>query len=90
MICRACDAGLVGGNCMLQCVVYTMCCTVCGARYIGETQRPVRERFQEHYREARALVVRTPWGSHYHHEHREEIKLTNICEEVGSDAGSGE
>ena len=78
MVCRACHAGLVGGKCMLQCVVYTMCYTVCGDRYIGKTQRPVRERFQEHYREAKALVVKTPWGLYYHHGHREEVKLTTF------------
>ena len=58
MVCCAFDSGLVGDKCMLQCVVYTMCCTVCGGRYIGEPQRPVWEQFQEHYREVKMLVVR--------------------------------
>ena len=60
MVCRACDAGLVGGKMYVAMCCYTMCCTVCGGTYIGETQQPVHERFQEHYREAKALVVRTP------------------------------
>ena len=38
--CCACDAGLVGGQCLLKGVVYAMCCTLCEGLYIGETAPP--------------------------------------------------
>ena len=62
MECRAYDAGLVGGQCLLKGVVYAMCCTLREGLYIGETARPVRLRFAEHYRDAKTLVGRSPWG----------------------------
>ena len=41
---RACDAGQVGGQCLLKGVVYAVhCAGVC------ETARAVRLRFTEHY-----------------------------------------
>ena len=45
-----------------ECSVYCMSCTLCEELYVGETERPVRERFKEHYREARVRAVKTPWG----------------------------
>ena len=69
--CCACDAGLVGGQCVRMNVVYSMSCAVCGELYVGETERPVHERFVEHYREARAFVARCPWGAHYRANHRD-------------------
>ena len=70
--CRACDAGIRGGECMMKNVIYSMFCSECNAEYIGETARCLRERYQEHYRQARALTVGTPWGEHYalHHGRR--------------------
>ena len=50
MECRACDVDMSAGQCMSQNVVYSMFCSVCGEEYLGETQRCVRERVQEHYR----------------------------------------
>ena len=61
---RECDAGPVGGQCVRKNVVYCMPCAVCGELYVGETERSVRERFAEHYREARAFVARCPWDTH--------------------------
>ena len=49
--------------------VCSICCTLCGAEYIGETERPVRERLQEHYRQARSMAPLTPWGAHYKARH---------------------
>ena len=63
--CRACDAGFSDGRCIMKGVVYSMDCAVCGHMYIGVTGRPVRLRFAEHYRDAKAMDVRTAWGSHY-------------------------
>ena len=68
--CRACDAGLPTGKCMKNNVVYSMFCLECEAEYIGETERSIRERFAEHYRQARALTPGTPWGAHYALHHR--------------------
>ena len=79
MECRACDAGLVGGQCLLKGVVYAMCCTLCKGLYIGETARPVRRRFAEHCRDAKTLVVRSTWGGHYRSEHRELVKASDFA-----------
>ena len=62
--CCACDAGMSHRNCVLKGVVYSMRCAVCDDLYIGETGKPVRERFAEHYRDAKRRDVRTAWGSH--------------------------
>ena len=69
MECRACDAGLEDDKCAVKGVVYSMSCTQCGSMYIGETGRSTRERFQEHYRDARAKSGKSPWGSHYRSTH---------------------
>ncbi|XP_065198337.1 uncharacterized protein LOC135829882 [Sycon ciliatum] len=53
MVCRACDADVKSSECLTKNVVYCMSCTLCEELYVGETERPVRERFKEHYREAR-------------------------------------
>ena len=63
--CRACDAGMSHRKCVLKGAVYSMRCTVCDDLYIGETGKPARERFAEHYRDAKRRDVRTAWGSHY-------------------------
>ena len=68
--CRACEAGMVDGQCMLKNVVYSMSCAECGEVYVGETERPVRERFQEHFSDAKTLAVRSPWGAHYREFHK--------------------
>ena len=64
---RACDAGMDDDQCVKKNVVYCMSCTICDALYVGETKRPVRERFAEHYRNAKKMDVRTPWGKHVYH-----------------------
>ena len=52
--CRACDAGLLSGNCLSKNVVYSvsMCCSICGDEYVGETERPLPVRFHEHFLQA--------------------------------------
>ena len=67
MECRACDASMVDSRRLVKGVVYSMSCTLCAALYVGETERPVSDRFAEHYREARAMVAKAPWGFHYRH-----------------------
>ena len=46
------DAGLRHGDCVSQGVVYCMVCTHWEEFYVGETDRTVRETFNEHYRDA--------------------------------------
>ena len=77
MECRACDAGMVNGQCTVKDVVYCMSCTLCGELHVGETERPVRNRFAEHYRDARAMVAKSPWGFHYRTKHRESQQSTS-------------
>ena len=57
-----------------------MCRTLCEGLYIGEIARPVRLRFAEHYRDAKTLVAKSPWGGRYRSEHRESVKaLIRLC-----------
>ena len=76
--CRACDAGIIGisGQCLTKNVVYSMFCSLCKAEYVGKTERSVRERFQEHYRQARARTPGTPWGEHNASNHRDTAGAT--------------
>ena len=62
--CRACDAGMVNGQCMQKNVVFPMSCTECDEGYVGEPERPVCETFREHHRDLTTLAVRSPWGAH--------------------------
>ena len=57
---RACDAGLSDGQCMEKNVVYCMSCSICDGLYIGEIERRVRDRFVEHYRDAKAMKALRP------------------------------
>ena len=67
--CRACDAGMKDGQCIAKDVIYTMSCSLCDADNVGETERCVRERFEERYRQVRALTPGTRWGMHYASHH---------------------
>ena len=67
--CHACDVGMSDGQCMSQNVVYSMFCSVCGEEYVGETERCVRERFQEHCRKARVCAPQKRWGEDYAFHH---------------------
>ena len=40
-------------------VAYSTSCTEHDV-YVGETEHPIRERFQEHYGDAKTLAVRSP------------------------------
>ena len=72
MECRACDAGMKAGQCVAKGVVYSLLCSQCGEEYVGETERPVRERMTEHYRDAKLLLAKSPWGSHYRERHQQD------------------
>ena len=75
MMYRACDAGMNNGGCLVKNVAYCKSCTLCGELYIGETEHPVRERFQEHFRDAKTREF--SWDSHYKIEHQG--SLTSTC-----------
>ena len=68
--CIPCASGLSGG-CGRNNVVYEVRCTLCGACYVGECIRPVRDRFFEHRRAAFRKDIDNPVGHHFktHHLH---------------------
>ena len=66
--CHACPSGLPG-KCHTKNVVYKISCISCQNNkksyfYIGETSRPVRERFKEHLSDARLRRLGTGLGEH--------------------------
>ena len=66
--CHACPNGLAG-KCHTKNVVYKISCKICDSSktrycYIGETSRPVRERFKEHLSDARLRKLGTGLGEH--------------------------
>ena len=51
--CISCRAGLKETHCDRQFAVYSLTCTICSKEYIGETQRSIRARVQEHFTDTR-------------------------------------
>ena len=75
--CHACPNGL-SGKCHMKNVVYKISCKRCKFDpnpyfYIGETSRPVRERFKEHLSDARLRKLGTGLGEHVLDHH------TDLC-----------
>ena len=62
--CISCRAGLKETHCDRQCAVYSLTCTICSKECIGETQRPIRARVQEHFVDTRKRRKDTSWGEH--------------------------
>ena len=68
--CRSCNA-MEKGKCTSTNVVYCVTClnNDCNESYIGETQRPLYNRFTEHYRNAdnptAPSYINTPMAKHY-------------------------
>ena len=62
--CHACHAGLQN-KCHIKNVVYQLECSLCGDKYVGETSRPVRLRYNEHLRDGINKKVGTPLGEHF-------------------------
>jgi hypothetical protein len=50
------DPCAYGGECRKAIVVYSLTCKCCGMEYIGNTQRYVKKRTQEHFREVIQLL----------------------------------
>lgn len=66
--CHTCPNGL-NGKCHTKNVVYKISCKKCHTNktpfcYIGETSRPIRERFKEHLSDARLRKLGTGLGEH--------------------------
>ena len=91
--CLTCLSGL-GGRCHITNVVYEISCQLCEQEnrrsiYIGETKRSVRQRFNEHLRDARHKADDTPLGDHMaacHQnssvdEHTFKISILRRCED---------
>lgn len=62
--CISCQAGLKSSECDRRGGVYLLKCTICSEEYVGETQRTIRARLQEHHFNARNRCKETPWGEH--------------------------
>ena len=53
-------------NCKTQGVIYRITCNKCSNFvYIGETGRPLKQRFSEHYRDAANKDETKPCGKHF-------------------------
>ena len=63
--CRTCNSGL-RGRCTTKNVVYEITCETCSPpqKYIGETKRCIRYRFDEHFRDGANRTDQTPFGDH--------------------------
>ena len=66
--CATCEA-IRGGRCTDKNVVYDVECKICGDRYIGESKRPVRLRFNEHVRSMLNGTEYTALGDHFRQKH---------------------
>ena len=93
-VCNTCEAGLAG-KCHTKNVVYKISCDLCASNdsnaiYIGETKRSVRERFNEHLRDAKNKTKNTPLGEHVSKKHPSDtithtsfqITILQICKDV--------
>ena len=90
--CNTCEAGL-SGRCHIKNVVYKITCNLCTEKpvtYIGETKRRVRDRFNEHIRDAKNQTKNTPFGDHVAYKHPSssisstsfQISIQRICKDV--------
>ena len=63
--CRTCSSGLQG-RCTIKNVIYEISCEMCSPpqKYIGETKRCIRYRFDEHFRDGTNRALQTPFGEH--------------------------
>ena len=67
--CISCQAGIRKEDCETKGAIYLLKCTLCFEEYVGESQRPIRTRLQEHHADARKRTKNTPWGDHMKHCH---------------------
>ena len=90
--CNTCDAGLTG-RCHTKNVVYKITCKLCVEKpsvYIGESKRRIRDRFNEHIRDAKNKTKNTPFGDHMAQKHPTnnithnslKISIERVCKDV--------
>ena len=90
--CNTCEAGLAG-RCHIKNAVYKITCNLCTgnpATYIGESKRRVRDRFNEHIRDAKNQTRNTPFGDHVALKHPSssinstsfKISIQRVCKDV--------
>ena len=90
--CNTCEAGLAG-RCQTKNVVYKIKCELCiedPSVYIGESRRRIRERFNEHLRDAKNKTKNTPFGDHMAKKHPTnditpkslKISIERVCKDV--------
>ena len=67
-------------NCKTSGVIYKITCKKCPTFvYIGETGRPIKQRFMEHYRDARNEDVSKPCGKHFSQKGHSEADMSLIA-----------
>lgn len=77
--CISCLGGLPTHLCDVAGILYMLTCALCMDRYVGESCRTPRERFEEHHFDARHHVAGKPLGEHFASKHRNErIKSTDV------------
>jgi len=80
--CHLCMSGFKG-DCTQKNVVYEIRCKLCQQRgrkvgkYVGESMRPIRLRYNEHRRDAINKTTNTPFGDHFLNEHNQDEIRTN-------------
>ena len=90
--CNTCEAGL-SGRCHTKNVVYKISCNLCTEKpavYIGESKRRVRDKFNEHFRDAKNKTGNTPLGDHVTQMHPSnkitstsfKISIERVCKDV--------
>ena len=90
--CHTCEAGLPG-RCHTKNAVYKISCNLCDENqsvYIGESKRRVRERYNEHLRDAKNKARNTPLGDHVNEKHPSvsisstsfKISILRVCKDV--------
>ena len=60
--CISCRAGQNELHCDRKFAIYLLICTICSREYVGEKQRPVRARIQEHYADTKKQEKRYAMG----------------------------
>ena len=74
--CTVCSKSPIPIRCTQKDIVYQIDCGLCGAVYVGETSRPLKVRYQEHYRSAANPTAKSyqnmAFARHYQEYHKGE------------------
>ena len=77
--CNTCKR-ISKGRCTDKNVVYQLTCKLCGASYVGESKRPLRLRYNEHFRCAVNETRLTPIGDHFESCHGDISKAEKVAD----------